>query len=149
MIAELITRLGPWAWIILGVVLVGLELTAPGVFLVWLGLAAIATGLIDAALSLSWQVATLIFAALSVVAVLVGRSLSRPMVQKEGADAPLNRRGEALVGRVFTLDQPMSAGEGRVRVGDSFWRVTGPDAPVGANVRVVRVEGTTLVVEAS
>ena len=51
MIAELIARLGPWAWIILGVVLIGLELPAPGVFLVWLGLAAIATGLIDAALS--------------------------------------------------------------------------------------------------
>ena len=32
MIAELIARLGPWAWIILGVVLIGLELTAPGVF---------------------------------------------------------------------------------------------------------------------
>ena len=149
MIAELIARLGPWAWIILGVVLVGLELTAPGVFLVWLGLAAIATGLIDAALSLSWQVATLIFAALSVVAVLVGRSLSRPMVQKEGADAPsiaAARRSSVASSRSSSRS---SGGEGRVRVDDSSWRVTGPDAPVGASVRVVRVEGTTLVVEAS
>jgi membrane protein implicated in regulation of membrane protease activity len=48
---------------------------------------------------------------------------------------------------MFTLDQPISGGEGRVRVGDSFWRVTGADAPAGAAVRVVRLDGATLVVE--
>jgi membrane protein implicated in regulation of membrane protease activity len=145
-IAEWITGLDAWAWIILGLVLIGLEMLAPGVFLVWLGLAAVATGLVDAAFGLSWQASTLLFAGFALAAVLAGRSLSRPAVQKDDASA-LNRRGEALVGRVFTLDSPIVGGEGRVRVADSSWRVTGPDRPAGSNVRVVRVDGVTLVVE--
>jgi len=148
MIASAIQDLGPWAWLILGLALAGLELLAPGIFLIWLGLAALATGLADAAFDLSWQVSTLLFAGLSVAAVLVGRMISRPALQKDDASA-LNRRGEALVGRIFTLDAPIVGGEGRVRVGDSSWRVTGPDTPTGSTVRVVRVDGSTLVVEAA
>jgi inner membrane protein len=50
---------------------------------------------------------------------------------------------------VFTLDAPIVAGCGRIRVDDSSWRVVGPDTPAGERVRVVRIEGTTLVVEAA
>jgi membrane protein implicated in regulation of membrane protease activity len=145
MVVGWIAGLGPWAWIILGLALVGLELIAPGIFLIWLGMAAIATGLTDALLGLSWQAATLLFAALSVAAVLIGRLISQATPQDDAA-GPLNRRGEALIGRVFTLEEPIHGGEGRVRVGDSSWRVTGPDAPAGSAVRVERVDGATLVV---
>jgi len=149
MIADLIVGLGPWSWVILGVLLIGVELLAPGVFLLWLGLAAILTGMADWWLDLSWQASALTFAVLSVGAVILGRALSRPNVEDKEADGVdlLNRRGEALVGRVFTLDAPISGGEGRIRVGDSSWRVVGPNAPAGASVRVVRVDGATLVVE--
>jgi len=41
----------------------------------------------------------------------------------------------------------MTGGEGRVRVGDSSWRVTGPELLAGTEIRVVRVEGSTLVIE--
>jgi membrane protein implicated in regulation of membrane protease activity len=138
---------GAWAWVILGVLLFGLELLAPGVFFMWLGIAALLTGLLDGFFGLSWQVATLLFAALSVASVLIGRRHGGTDSLRE--DSLLNRRGAALVGRTFTLDAPIARGEGRVRVDDSFWRVTGPDAPAGASVRVVRVEGATLVVEAA
>ena len=132
-----------WAWLILGVVLVGAETLAPGVFLVWLGIAALLTGVLDWAFDLSWQTAGVIFALLTVLSVLAGRVLTR------GAkDAPpWLGRGEALVGRSFTLDQPITDGAGRIRVGDSVWRVVGPDLPAGAAVRVARVDGATLVVE--
>jgi inner membrane protein len=147
MIAGAVTGLGAWAWIIFGVVLIGLELLAPGVFFIWLGLAAIATGLLDAVLGLSWQAAALIFAVLSVAAVLLGRSLMRPDIQPDTRADHLNRRGQSLVGQVFTLEAPIKDGEGRIRVGDSSWRVTGADRFAGARVRVVRVEGATLVVD--
>jgi hypothetical protein len=147
MIAGWIAGLGAWAWIILGMVLIGVELLAPGVFFLWLGLAALATGLTDALLGLSWQASTLLFAVLSVAAVMVGRAISAPSVQADDTGGLLNRRGEALVGRVFTLEAPIAGGEGRVRVDDSSWRVRGPDAPAGARIRVVRVEGATLLVE--
>jgi hypothetical protein len=40
-------------------------------------------------------------------------------------------------------------GVGRARVGDSEWRVQGPDLPVGSRVRALSVNGNTLVVEAA
>lgn len=147
MLASWANAVGPWAWIILGLALVGLELLGPGVYLIWFGLAALLTGLLDFALGLSWQAAFMAFAALSVAAVLAGRRLTRHPGEPSVGPGGLNRRGEALVGRVFTLEEPIAGGSGRVRVDDSSWRVTGPDAPAGAAVRVVRVDGATLVVE--
>jgi inner membrane protein len=138
MIASLIEDLGPWSWIVLGLVLMGLELLAPGAFLLWLGLAAVLTGIADWALGLSWQAALLVFALLSVGAVLVGRLVTRHKDEEDGGRPALNRRGQSLVGQVFI----------RLRVDDSSWRIAGPDTPAGAGVRVVRVEGATLVVEA-
>jgi inner membrane protein len=81
--AEIVRTLGPWGWVVLGLVLMGLELVAPGVFLVWLGLAAVLTGLLDAGLGLSWQAAWLTFSGLAVVAVAGGRMLTRS--RDEGA----------------------------------------------------------------
>jgi membrane protein implicated in regulation of membrane protease activity len=147
MIASALDTLGPWAWIILGLALMGLELLAPGVFFLWLGLAALLTGLIDWGFGLSWQASALSFAVLSVVAVLAGRAITRRPDEEDEAASNLNRRAHALVGQTFTLEAPIVDGSGRIRVGDSSWRVTGPSAPAGASVRVVRVEGATLVAE--
>ena len=147
MIQDAFISLGAWAWIILGVLLIGVELLAPGAFFLWLGLAAIATGLIDAVLDLSWQASSLLFALLCVAAVFLGRAVTRSKTQDEPQAETLNRRGQSLVGRVFTLETPIKDGEGRIRVDDSSWRVTGADRFAGAKVRVVRIEGSTLVVD--
>jgi membrane protein implicated in regulation of membrane protease activity len=147
MIRDAFISLGAWAWIILGVVLIGIELLAPGAFFLWLGLAAIATGLLDAVLDLSWQASGLLFALLCVAAVVLGRAITRSKSQDEPQAEMLNRRGQSLIGRVFTLETPIKDGEGRIRVDDSSWRVTGADRFAGAKVRVVRIEGSTLVVD--
>lgn len=147
MIWNAVSGLGAWAWIILGLVLIGLELVAPGIFFLWLGLAAIATGLLDAVLGLSWQASALVFAVTAVAAVVAGRFITRSGSQAETEASLLNQRGQALVGQVFTLEEGIRNGEGRIRVGDSSWRVTGADRLAGARVRVVRVEGSTLVVD--
>lgn len=147
MIADGFISLGAWAWIILGVVLIGVELLAPGSFFLWLGLAAIATGLLDALLGLSWQTAALFFALLAIGAVVLGRFVTRSKTQPDPETSPLNQRGQSLVGRVFTLETPIKDGEGRIRIDDSSWRVIGADRFTGAKVRVVRVEGSTLVVD--
>jgi membrane protein implicated in regulation of membrane protease activity len=146
-VSAFLASLGPWAWILLGLVLIGLELAAPGVFFLWLGLAALLTGLLDAAFGLSWQAALLAFAVLSVGSVMLGRLVTGRQGDLDANPSGLNRRGHEMIGRVFTLEAPILDGSGRVRVDDSSWRVTGPDAPAGASVRVVRVDGATLVVE--
>lgn len=147
MIRDAFVGLGAWSWIILGLVLIGIEMLAPGIFFLWLGLAALATGLLDAVLDLSWQAASLVFAVLAVLAVIAGRLVTRPKAQSEPGEPYLNQRGQALVGRVFTLETPIKDGEGRIRVDDSSWRVTGADRLKGAKVRVVRVDGATLIVD--
>jgi membrane protein implicated in regulation of membrane protease activity len=144
-------ELGAWNWIVLGFLLLGLEVVVPGAFLLWIGIAAILTG----ALSLQlggvafwvWQVQILLFLVLSLVAVYAGRRIVAG--SEAGTDEPLlNRRGEQLVGRTARLAEPITEGRGRIRIDDTVWRVSGPDLPAGARVRVVAAEDARLVVEA-
>ncbi|MFG1214022.1 NfeD family protein [Xanthobacter flavus] len=141
-----LTHLGPWAWFVLGGVLLVAEIAAPGAFLLWLGLAALVTGAVAYTVALTWQVEVLVFAALAVVAVLVGRRVS-PAPGKASDRPFLNRRPEGFVGRVFTLDAPILGGVGRVRIDDTVWRVEGPDVAAGRDVRVTGTDGATLKVE--
>ncbi len=135
----------PWGWFVLGAGLLVAEVLLPGAFLLWLGLAALATGAVAWLVVVGWQVQVLAFAALAVVAILVGRRITP--APGAASDRPfLNRRAEGQVGRVFTLDDPIVEGTGRVRIDDSVWRVAGPDLPVGAKVIVLKVDGTVLVV---
>jgi membrane protein implicated in regulation of membrane protease activity len=138
---------GGWAWIVLGLVLVGGEMLAPGVFLLWLGLAALLTGAVVGLTGLAWQGALLVFAALAVGSVLLGRVVTRHRSDEPDTASGLNDRGRQLIGKVFKLEATMTDGEGRIRVGDSSWRITGPELLAGTEIRVVRVDGATLVVE--
>lgn len=150
MVAKIAAELGPWVWWVLGVVLLTLEVLMPGVFLVWIGIAAVLTGVLSLLLWEAgwwvWQVQWLVFAALSIAAVLVGRRLVAR--NEKRTDEPfLNQRGQSLVGRTATLDQPITEGRGRIRLDDTMWNVQGPDLPVGTRVRVVASSGRDLTVE--
>jgi membrane protein implicated in regulation of membrane protease activity len=136
-----------WVWIVLGLVLVGGEMLAPGVFLLWFGLAALLTGAVVGLTGIAWQGALLVFAGLAIVCVLAGRAITRRRSDEPDIAAGLNDRGRQLIGKVFKLEATMTSGEGRIRVGDSSWRVTGPELLAGTEIRVVRVDGATLVIE--
>ena len=40
--------------------------------------------------------------------------------------------------------EAIEQGSGKARLGDGVWKVSGPELPVGARVRVVGVDGTIL-----
>ena len=144
--SEMFVTLGTWNWLIFGVILMALELIAPGVFLFWLGLAALLVGLVSFAFTPSWQVQILMFAVFAVAAVPLWRRLSRSHAGAS-ADSPfLNRRADALVGRVFTLEKPIIDGAGTVRIDDTVWRIAGPDTPAGSRIRIVQADGASLTV---
>ncbi|KEY97856.1 membrane protein, partial [Sphingomonas sp. BHC-A] len=65
----------------------------------------------------------------------------------DSQDPLLNDRAARLVGEVVTVVEPIDNGRGRVKVGDGVWSCRGPDAPVGARVRVTGAEGSVLTVE--
>jgi membrane protein implicated in regulation of membrane protease activity len=145
---EMFVTLGTWNWLIFGIILMALELAAPGVFLFWLGLAALLVGLVSFGLHPSWQAQLLMFAVFAALAVPVWRRLALAAHKSDDGNAFLNRRAEALVGRVFTLEKPIVDGAGTVRVDDTIWRVAGPDTPAGSRVRVVHADGANLTVAA-
>lgn len=140
-----------WHWWVLALLLVIVEMIAPGMFLLWIGAAAAVTGLImfvadSVGLQVSWQVQFVIFGVLAVASVVAAKYyIKRNPIETE--DTTLNRRGAQYVGRVFNLEEGIVNGIGKVRVGDSVWRVEGPDLPAGDRVKVVGVDGTILRVE--
>ncbi|MCJ2133724.1 NfeD family protein [Methylobacterium sp. J-026] len=141
----ILAALGPaWSWVIAGLVLSGAEIAVPGVFLIWFGLAALATGLAAALIPMPWQGQTLLFAGLAVVLVGIATRLSS---RASPRDAMLNRADRGLIGRAGVLAEPIVQGTGRLRFDDTLWRVEGPDLPAGARVRVVGLSGTVLRVE--
>ena len=152
MIVQWLAELGPWNWVVLGAALLALEVVAPGVYLLWLGVAALLTGALSWQLwgfaLWGWQVQVLVFLVLSLGAVLVGRRIF-PTTGTDDTDQPLlNQRDRQLVGRTATLVDPIVNGHGRVRIGDTLWRVTGPELPVGTRVRISAAEQGELRVEA-
>ena len=146
---EMFVTLGTWNWLIFGVILMALELIAPGVFLFWLGLAALLVGLTSFAFNPSWQVQILMFAVFAAATVPVWRRLARSHHGASKSNPFLNKRADALVGRVFTLEKPIIDGAGTVRIDDTVWRVAGPDTPAGSRVRIVQADGASLTVAAA
>ena len=152
MIVTLIKEAGPWAWWILGIVLLVAEIAVPGNILVWVGVAGLATGLLSNIFWETswwvWEVQWLIFAALAALSLWLGRSwLNRSRNQSD--EPTLNQRGASLIGRTADLIEPIHNGRGRVKIGDTIWMVRGPDLPAGSRVRVVASDGSDLKVEAS
>ena len=131
-------------WILAGLVLLVAELVLPGVFLLWIGLAAIGTGALLLVATPGFGAVVLVFLSLLAGGIWFGlqRRSRRPQ-------PVLNTPGSGLIGRTGTL-LPAEGPGLRVRLGDSDWparlprdqRV--PEGPVP--VRVEGVDGNTLLV---
>lgn len=144
---EWINNIIYWHWLILSVALIILEILMPGAYFLWMGIsAAIVGGAMFVFPQMPILVQVLIFAVLSVITVVMYKSYRKknPLVTDEPA---LNRRAEQYVGQSFTLTEPIVNGEGKIKVDDSTWKITGADIDAGETVRVISVEGSTLIVE--
>lgn len=147
-VERIVSELGPWNWWILGLVLIGLEILAPGTVFLWFGVSAILVGTLALFVDLSWQISLVLFLILSFATLIVGRRLMSKLSSEEG-DPGLNRRGSRYIGRKFILEKPLQQGTGKLSIDDTVWRITGPDLPTGSSVTVERIEGAHLVVVAS
>ncbi|WP_342360962.1 NfeD family protein [Terrarubrum flagellatum] len=141
--------LGPYLWIIGGLVVSILELFAPGVYLLWFGLAGVAVGGLVWFWPLEFFGELVAFAGFAIVAVALGYFLTKRATDNEGEQPFLNRRGEQLVGRTVTLSSGIENGVGRLSVDDTIWRAEGPDMPAGSRAVITGVSGTTLMVKAA
>jgi membrane protein implicated in regulation of membrane protease activity len=132
-------------WLLAGLILLGLELAAPGAFMMWIGLACLGDGLMTWWIAPGFGLQVLAFAAFCAVSVGLGLLLRHP----PNASA-INTPQSGLVGRSAQC-LSFSGIEGRVRVGDSDWsaRLTeGAMRPEASDwLDVVDVVGTVLVVQ--
>ena len=146
---EWINNIIYWHWLILAVALIILEILMPGAYFLWMGVSAAAVGCAMFIFpEMPWLTQILIFAALSVITVVIYKTHQKknPIVTDEPA---LNRRGEQYIGRTVILTEAIVNGVGKTKVDDSTWKVTGADMEMGVTVRVVAVDGTTFKVEAT
>jgi membrane protein implicated in regulation of membrane protease activity len=135
-----------WLWLIGGIVLLIAEVIAPGFFLVFIGAAAIATGLFTLLFGLGLGPQLALFVVYALLAVGAGRRFYAN--RRDSADPLLNNRGGRLIGKVLTVVTAVDEHNGRVRVGDSEWSARGGPASPGDRVRVIAIEGNCLIVQA-
>ncbi len=146
---EYLQHLSFWDWLAFGTVLLILEVFGAGGYLLWIGLAAAAVGLLTYLLpDLPWAWQFFAFALLSLLTAVFWwrrqRSAAKP------SDVPgLNRRGSEFLGRTFVLHEAIVGGRGKIKAGDTLWLVSGPELPAGAEVRVIGQDGVLLKVEAA
>lgn len=143
---SLFSSLGVWNWLIAACLLFGLEILMPGFYLLFFGISAAIVGGISFGIEISWQVQFLLFAAVSLALVYIARYLG--FGQNIETDKPLlNQRTQQLIGKSYLVTEPILQGVGKIKVGDSVWRASGPDAPEGSRVIVTGADGVTLLVE--
>ena len=144
---DLFGHLTNWHWFILAVILFVFEVFAPGAFFMWIAIAAAIMGLIISMFSgMTWEYQLFLFSILSVASLFVWRKFAAG--DTAVTDQPqLNKRGMQYVGRVFTLEEPIVNRYGRIRVDDTTWKIHGDDSEVGDTVKVLKIEGTVLLVE--
>jgi len=135
-----------WLWTIGGVLLLIAEIIAPGVFLVWIGIAAIVTGIFALLFGIGVAGQLGLFALYAVLAVMAGRRFYA-VKGVEHSGPGLNNPSARLIGRRVVVVQQVDEDSGRVRVGDSEWSARGGPAEPGQKVRITAVEGNCLIVE--
>ena len=134
-----------WHWIVFAVGLAALETLLPGAVAIWFAASAAFVGLLLIVIPIPWQWQWIAFAVLGVVAMLW--YLNYRKKHPESVEQPnLNQRGQQYVGSELVLVEPIEQGSGKVKLGDGVWKVSGPELPAGARVRVTGVNGTVLTV---
>ena len=137
-----------YGWWLLALVLIGAELMAPGFFMLWIGIAAAALGVVLIFVpQMSFGMQAVVFAVFAVISCYVYWHFVRNAMRERSDQPNLNRRAEQYVGRRFVLETAIVNGQGKARVGDTLWLAEGPDLPAGSPIEVVGVDGSTLKVQ--
>ncbi len=136
-----------WSWLIFALILAAGELALPGMFLIWLAGAAGLTGLLTGVTGFGYQAQLVTFAILAVASIYLGRAyFKRNPIQTE--DNGLNQRGHRMLGAIVTVVEEITPSGGKVQIGDAPWIANGPNLAVGAKARIIKVEGSHVIVEA-
>lgn len=137
-----------WHWLVFGMLMLGLEILVFGAIFLWFGIAALIVGtLVFVIPTLMWMPQVVIWSILAVVGAY-GWQIYKKKHPSLAKPTTINRRGEQIVGRHFTLNKDIVNGVGELHIDDTRWKIVSyKDLPAGMKVKVIAVEGTSLRVE--
>lgn len=145
---DMIINFEYWHWLGLALLLIIVEIVAPGAIFLWFSIAAAIVGIIMLLIpDITWELQWTIFSVLSIGSLFAWRMYSKKNPPADNHYPTLNKRGEDIIDRVFTLEEDIVNNYGKIRVDDTMWKVRGEDALAGSRVRVTAVDGTLLIVE--
>lgn len=140
----------PWWWIALAVAIAAAEMLTFTYYLIWIALAALATGLVMmVGPTISGQAQLMWFAGLALGLTIAGHFALRLHRARPGGTPGLNRRAERVIGRTGVALDDFSNDEGVVVVDDVRWhaRLAGGAARKGDPLTVIDAEGMRLICE--
>lgn len=138
----------PSYWLIISLVLIGLELIIPGAYLFWLGIGtAVAAGAVWVFPSISPAVQLIILAVFIIVSVYVGVKVQRK--RKNDPADKLNSGLGVYINRQVVVDQDFVNGVGRISVDDTTYNALGTqNHKQGSMVSIVGIQNGRFVVQA-
>jgi membrane protein implicated in regulation of membrane protease activity len=135
-------------WLVLALVLVGVELATLAFVSLYLAVGAIAAA-VAAATGAGFEIQVVTFAIASVASLVLTR---KPLLRALGRTPLAVSNAPTVVGKRALVTVPVAEGpgqRGQVRVGTEFWSARSEDERAiadGATVEVVSIEGVSLVI---
>lgn len=144
---ELLESLEAWHWMLLGIVLLGLEALGTGGVLVGAGVAAFVTCLV-ALSDVEWQVQVGVFSFLTFFFTLIYFKKLKKALQKISTTAVSktnNKNQNELVGKLGKVITANTGQTGKIKIGNAVWEVRCKQAlNVDDEVRVRSCSGSSL-----
>jgi len=143
-------EISAWHWASLGIILLIMEMLGTAGFLIGSAIAAFLMSAIIAMFpELDWKWQLAIFSSTAIAFSVV--YLKRFANFNESSDQPnLNNRAAQHIGKFYTLQETIVNGQGRIQIGDTFWKVLcDQDLEASTKIEVTGTEGMTLVIKAA
>ena len=136
-----------WLWILAALVSGIIEVMSVSFVFLMLAIGALAAG-IAAACGANLMVQLIVFIIVSVALLVVLRPFLKGRIERSNNYVPSNT--DRLIGKSGYVTETVGERHGRIQFSGGEWsaRTEGPELPVGAEVRVDRIDGATAVVSA-
>lgn len=136
-----------WLWILAALVCGIIEVMSVSFVFLMFAIGALAAG-IAGAFGANEAIQVIVFVVVTVALLAVLRPFLKGRIERSAGDVRTNT--DALLGKTGYVTEVVGERHGRIQFTGGEWsaRTEGPELPVGAEVRVDRIDGATAVVSA-
>lgn len=136
-----------WLWILGALVCGIIEVMAVSFVFLMFAIGALAAGIADAC-GANLTVQVIVFIVVSIALLVILRPFLKGRIDRSSGYVPSNT--DSLIGKTGYVTETVGERHGRIQFSGGEWsaRTEGPTLPVGAEVRVDRIDGATAVVSA-